>query len=198
MIGAVKAGAAYTVYFACHSGSLASLEPAAPGWKLPERSEHLEELGDLFAFDAADLEANRAERANFGQLPFVRIVGGLVFIGGIALFGLACVLQFLKKPSLPVLGLGLVLWLVVGGLLYGRRGLFQDLAVRRSCSLSGTLTDVSTRFVKSTCYWQLTIDGKTIEFIHPNQGTSLLRIGSRYRAHYLCHSQHLVSIEPLS
>jgi hypothetical protein len=72
---AVKAQTAYTVYYACHSGSLASLEPAAPDWKMPEGAEHLEELGELFEFDAADLETNRIGKVNFGQIPLGKVAG---------------------------------------------------------------------------------------------------------------------------
>jgi hypothetical protein len=198
MIGAVASGAAYTVYHACHSGSLASLELAAPGWKLPEPVGHSRELGDLFEFTAADLDANRAGMANLRQLPFGRVARVLFFGVGFALAGLGCVFELLKKPTLLAFASGLVFWLLSAGVLYLGRGLCRDLVEQRSCSVSGTLTDVSTRYSKSTSHWRLTIAEKTIEFPYPDRSTSLLRIGSRYRAHYLCHSQHLVSIEPLS
>ena len=197
LVGAVESGAAYTAHYACHSGSLASLEPAAPGWKLPGPSEHLKELGELFEFDAADLEANRAGKVNVGQLPFGRAALTLCITGAFAAFGLACVLELLKKRTLPVFGLGLVVWLIAGGVLYGKRGDLKDLTARRSCSMEGTLTDVSFRFGKTSTYWRLAIAGRTLEFLHPPRGSSLLRVGSGYRVHYLCHSEQLVSIEPL-
>jgi hypothetical protein len=91
----------------------------------------------------------------------------------------------------------LLCWLISLGVLYGKRAVFQDLVARRSCTLSGTVTDLTLRFGKTSTYWRLTVAGKTLEFLHPAQGSSLVRIGSGYSVHYLCHSEQLVSIEPL-
>jgi hypothetical protein len=196
-VDAVQRGVAYTAYYACHSASLASLEPASAGWKLPELSEHLLELGQLFGFDAADLDANRAGEVNVGQLPFWRLAGTLFFVGLFAAGGIACWLELREKRTLSMLGLGLLCWLISFGVLYGKRAVFQDLVARRSCTLSGTVTDLTLRFGKTSTYWRLTVAGKTLEFLHPAQGSSLVRIGSGYSVHYLCHSEQLVSIEPL-
>jgi hypothetical protein len=104
-IDAVQRGVAYTAYYACHSASLASLEPASARWKLAELTEHLLELGQLFGFDAADLDANRAGEVNIGQLPFWRLAGTLFFAGLFAAGGIACWLALREQRTLSMLGI---------------------------------------------------------------------------------------------
>lgn len=78
----VQKGSAYTGYYACHAGTLASLEPAPADWKLPGAEQHLAELQELFGFDDADLAANRVGGIRLHQYPFGDLAWALFFTVG--------------------------------------------------------------------------------------------------------------------
>jgi hypothetical protein len=188
----------FTAYYACHSGSFASVEPAPAGWSRSAlgRQSDFERLLD---FDAADLQANRAGRLHFHQLPLVAlgcVVFFVLFFGVVAVGGLW---EGVQKGSAVSLLLGLAFAAASLGLAFGH-GLPADAVFRESCTAAGTLRGFDTRRVsKSTyTYWKLTLDGVTREFPGLSVGSALLSVGSRYSVHYACKSKNLLSIEPLS
>lgn len=194
----VQKGSAYTVYYACHAGTLASLEPAPADWKLPGAEQHLAELQELFGFDDADLAANRVGSIRFHQYPFGDLAWALLFTVGCAMGSLAALMGFMEEKKILMLLFGLAWGAITVGVAYGKRGLVQDAFARRACVLVGPVTSLTGRLgLKNRTYWRLTVDGTTLE-LQRRQGIALVRVGSPYRVHYLCHSQRLISIEPLS
>jgi hypothetical protein len=197
---AIHEGSAYTVYSACHSGTLAALEQAPADWKPPGRAQHLAELKELLDVDDADLAANRAGDLHLHQLPLLRLASALFLAALFAATSAVHGLGLRKKSKLEAESVFWVLMLgaASAGTVYVYRGSFQDALERRTCTLAGEVTRRELRVVhKGDSYWQLTVNGKMWELSRAPLGLALLRIGSRYRVHYLCHSRELASIEPL-
>jgi hypothetical protein len=85
---AIQPGTPYHAYFACHSQTLASAEPAGSEWHPPMPSTQLEQLQAVFGFDDEDLANNRSGTMSFDQYPLGGLAGRLVFIVGFITVGI--------------------------------------------------------------------------------------------------------------
>jgi hypothetical protein len=193
----LQVGRPYRAFFACHSETLASVEPAGNAFDLPGLSEHRAELGELLGFDDDDLAVNRSGRINAHQYPWGKLAGALVFIIGFFSAGVT-LLTVSDDQKWLARGVGVILMAIGLGLLYGARSLFQDAAARRSCELAGKVTELNFTFSRGAPVWHLSVDGQVLTFWRSHQGSSLIRLGQPYRVHYVCHSKELASIEPLA
>jgi hypothetical protein len=192
-----QVGRPYRAFFACHSETLASVEPAGDDFDLPGLNEHRAELGGLLGFDDDDLATNRSGRINAHQYPWGKLAGALVFIIGFFSAG-ATLLTVSDEQKWLARSFGLILIAIGLGVPYGARSFFQDAVARRSCELAGKVTELSFTFSRGAPVWHLSVAGQVLTFWRSHQGSSLIRLGQPYRVHYLCHSKELASIEPLA
>jgi hypothetical protein len=201
---AIEQGAAYRVFYACHSGRLASAERVDEPLAVEPLARYQLQLAAILRFDPGSLEANRQGRFGGEQLAamLAKVLGmglaaAVLFWVAAALGGAVKLdkqLPLLARVALGLTGLGLGALVVASAQRTAR-----DL-VRGPCALEGTLDKfhvVSTGRTKVA--WRIEIDGRGFRgpTITDDAGGDLVRIGQPHRAYYGCVSRTLLSLEAM-